>query len=137
MFYDSEFNNMTDPKLFQITDEDKVHYHELIDKIDPKSKNEVIKFLGIKIQVMLDDGKLNAVEVELIEGMGKLVEILELHTDLPELVIKKVLFAMSYFIDENDEIPDIIPDYGYLDDVTVVSWIMEDIQGQIPKMPNA
>ena len=128
---------MTDPKLYQITEEDKVHYQELIDKIDPKSKDAVIKFLGIKIQAMLDDGKLNAVEVELIEDMAELVKILELYTDLPELVIKKVLFAMSYFIDENDEIPDIIPDYGYLDDVTVVSWIMEDIQGKIPKMPNA
>ena len=35
---------------------------------------------------------------------------------------------MSYFIDENDEIPDIIPNYGYLDDISVVSWILEDIQ---------
>jgi uncharacterized membrane protein YkvA (DUF1232 family) len=60
-----------------------------------------------------------------------------LHTDLPELVIKKVLFAMSYFIDENDEIPDIIPDYGYLDDVTVVSWVMNDIQDHIPDIPDA
>ena len=86
---------------------------------------------------MLDDGKLNSVETELIEDMTKLVKILELYNDLPDLVIKKVLFAMSYFIDENDEIPDIIPDYGYLDDITVVSWIMVDIQGQVPAMPRA
>ena len=42
-----------------------------------------------------------------------------------------------YFIDENDEIPDVIPDYGYLDDVTVVSWVMKDIQKHIPDMPDA
>ena len=86
---------------------------------------------------MLDEGKLNSVEAELIEDMTKLVEILELYNDLPVLVIKKVLFAMSYFIDENDDIPDIIPDYGYLDDITVVSWVMDDIQGQVPTMPRA
>ncbi|MDP6170221.1 MAG: DUF1232 domain-containing protein [Candidatus Marinimicrobia bacterium] len=128
---------MNDPKLFQITAEDKAHYHELIEKIDIENKDSIIKFLGIKIQSMLDDGKLNSVETELIEDMTKLVKILELYNDLPDLVIKKVLFAMSYFIDENDEIPDIIPDYGYLDDITVVSWIMVDIQGQVPAMPRA
>lgn len=128
---------MNDPKLFQITDEDKAHYHELIKKIDIENKDSIIKLLGLKIQNMLDEGKLNSVEAELIEDMTKLVEILELYNDLPALVIKKVLFAMSYFIDENDDIPDIIPDYGYLDDITIVSWVMDDIQGQVPTMPRA
>ena len=44
---------------------------------------------------------------------------------------------MSYFIDENDEIPDVIPDYGYLDDVKVVGWVIDDIRVQIPKMTRA
>ena len=112
---------MKSTKLFQITEEDKAHYRELIEKIDPAHKNSIIDILGIKIQTILNEGNINAVEAKLIEDMAHLVKILELHTDLPELIIKKVLFAMSYFIDENDEIPDIIPDYGYLDDVTVVS----------------
>jgi len=124
-------------KLFQITEEDKAHYRELIEKIDPAHKNSIIDILGIKIQTILNEGNINAVEAKLIEDMAHLVKILELHTDLPELIIKKVLFAMSYFIDENDEIPDIIPDYGYLDDVTVVSWVMNDIQDQIPDIPDA
>jgi len=124
-------------KLFQITEEDKAHYRELIEKIDPAHKNSIIDILGIKIQTILNEGNINAVEAKLIEDMAHLVKILELHTDLPELIIKKILFAMSYFIDENDEIPDIIPDYGYLDDVTVVSWVMNDIQDQIPDIPDA
>ena len=128
---------MKSTKLFQITEEDKAHYRELIEKIDPAHKNSIIDILGIKIQTILNEGNINAVEAKLIEDMAHLVKILELHTDLPELIIKKVLFAMSYFIDENDEIPDIIPDYGYLDDVTVVSWVMNDIQDQIPDIPAA
>ena len=128
---------MTDPKLFQLTDEDKAHYQEMINQIDTEHQNSIIRVLGIKIQTMLDEGHLNSVEVELIEDVARLAEILELYPDLPETVIKKILFAMSYFIDENDEIPDVIPDYGYLDDVKVVSWVIDDIRDQIPKMPRA
>ncbi len=128
---------MTDPKLFQLTDEDKTHYQEMIKQIDTGHQNSIIKVLGIKIQTMLDEGHLNSVEVELIEDVARLAEILELYPELPETVIKKILFAMSYFIDENDEIPDVIPDYGYLDDVKVVSWVIDDIREQIPKMTRA
>jgi len=128
---------MTDPKLFQLTDADKIHYQEMIKQIDTRHQNSIIKVLGIKIQTMLDEGHLNSVEVELIEDVARLVEILELYHDLPETVIKKILFAISYFIDENDEIPDIIPDYGYLDDVKVVRWVIDDIRDQIPNMTRA
>ena len=109
----------------------------MIKQIDTRHQNSIIKVLGIKIQNMLDEGHLNSVEVELIEDVARLVNILELYHDLPETVIKKILFAMSYFIDEDDEIPDVIPDYGYLDDVKVVSWVIDEICDQIPNMTRA
>ena len=126
---------MNDPKLFQITDEDKVHYHDLIEKVDIDNKDSIIKLLGLKIQDMLDGGDLNSLETELIKNMARFSEILEEYNELSKPILKKILFAMSYFIDENDEIPDIIPDYGYLDDITIVSWIMSDIESQIPEKP--
>ena len=93
--------------------------------------------MGEKIQKILNHGSLNKAEVILIEDMGKLSRILKENLDLPKLVIQKILFAMSYFIDENDEIPDIIPEYGYLDDLTVVNWVMEDIQKNLPEVATA
>ena len=126
---------MNDPKLFQITDEDKVHYHDLIEQVDIDNKDSIIKLLGLKIQDMLDGGNLNSLETELIKDMARLSEILEEYNELSKPILKKILFAMSYFIDENDEIPDIIPDYGYLDDITIVSWIMSEIESQIPEKP--
>ena len=93
--------------------------------------------MGEKIQKILNHGSLNKAEVILIEDMGKLSRILKENLDLPKLVIQKILFAMSYFIDENDEIPDIIPEYGYLDDLTVVNWVMEDIQKNTPEATTA
>tara|TARA_Y100001970_G_C13962812_1_gene714033 strand:- start:74 stop:460 length:387 start_codon:yes stop_codon:yes gene_type:complete len=124
-------------KLFKITEEDKIHYKELIQVIDVKQKDSIVLILGTKIQNLLDEGKLNSVEAELIKDIGKLAKILEIYQDLPDLIIKKILFAMSYFIDENDEIPDVIPNYGYLDDITVVSWILNDIEDKLPQIPNA
>ena len=128
---------MIDIKLFQITEEDKDHYKKIIHEIDINNKEIIIKVLGEKIQKIINHGNLNRAEVILIEDMGKLSRILEENLDLPKLVIQKILFAMSYFIDENDEIPDIIPEYGYLDDLTVVNWIMEDIQKKLPEVANA
>tara|TARA_B100001094_G_scaffold150924_1_gene146126 strand:- start:1321 stop:1698 length:378 start_codon:yes stop_codon:yes gene_type:complete len=124
---------MNDPKLFQITDEDKVHYSDLIEQVDINNKDSIIELLGIKIQDMLDNGNLNSLEADLINDMTKLVKILEKSNSLSKLSTKKILFAMSYFIDEDDEIPDIIPDYGYLDDITIVSWILRDIEIQKPE----
>ena len=128
---------MNDLKLFQITKEDKDHYKKVIQKIDVNNMGIIIKVLGEKIQKIINHGNLNRAEFILIEDMGKLSRILKENLDLPKIVIQKILFAMSYFIDENDEIPDIIPEYGYLDDLTVVNWIMEDIQKKLPEVANA
>ena len=128
---------MTDPKLFKLTEEDKAHYNKKIEQINIDHRESILNVLGIKIQSMLDSGGLNSVEIDLIEDVARLAEILKLFTELPDGVIKKILFAMSYFIDENDEIPDIIPELGYLDDVKVVGWIVDEVQGQIPKIPGA
>ncbi len=128
---------MNDLKLFQITEQDRAHYQKIIRKIDVNNKDIIIKFLGEKIQEIINHGDLNRAELKLIEDMGKLTRILERNIDLPKLVIQKILFAMSYFIDEDDEIPDVIPEYGYLDDASVVSWIMEDIKGKLPEAATA
>ena len=128
---------MINQKLFQNTEEDKDQYKKIIHEIDINNKEIIIKVLGEKIQKILNHSSLNKAEVILIEDMGKLSRILEENLDLPKLVIQKILFAMSYFIDENDEVPDIIPEYGYLDDLTVVNWIMEDIKEGLPEVARA
>ena len=124
---------MNDIKLFQITDEDKAHYKKIIKDIDTNHKDVILKFLEKKIQIMFNDGIANKVEIELIESMIKLVHILNTHVDLPKQIIQEILFAMSYFIDENDEIPDTTLEFGYLDDITVASWILDDVQKNLPE----
>ena len=127
-----EFLTMNDPKIFQLTERDKLRYLKLIKKINISEKYTIMNVLGQKIQDILDDGSVNSIEAALIGDMAELVEILEMHTNISELTTQKILFAMSYFIDDNDEIPDLIEDYGYLDDIAVVKWILEDIRKDIP-----
>jgi len=125
---------MTDPKLFKLTDEDKANYNELIEKIDLKRKNEILDIIGPKIISMMEEGDLNAVEVNLLNEISDLLGIMELYPSLPIKSIKRILFAISYFCDEDDEIPDIIPDYGYLDDAAVVHWVIDDIRAELPEI---
>ena len=94
--------------------------------------NNVVLKSYAKINLFLKVGKkLRKTKLHNIQSLIFLISLKD------EIVIKKILFAMSYFIDENDEIPDVIPDYGYLDDVKVVSWVIDDIRNQIPKMTRA
>ena len=126
---------MQDHKLFKISEKDKVHYKKLINKIDISNKGQLIEVLGKKIQKIINKEKMNILEADLIEKMAHLLSILDKFPSLPSDTIKKILFAMSYFIDENDDIPDFIPDLGYLDDISVVNWILEDISEEISLMP--
>ena len=125
---------MTDPKIFTLNDQDKLRYLNLIEKINPDNKYEIIKVLGQKIQLLLDEKKINSIEIELINDMSNFVDVLEQYPNLPENIVKKILFAMSYFIDDNDEIPDVIPKYGYLDDIAVVKWVIQEIHNSLPEV---
>ncbi|MBA65122.1 MAG: hypothetical protein CMG55_04905 [Candidatus Marinimicrobia bacterium] len=125
---------MADPKIFTLNDQDKLRYLKLIEKINPENKYEIIRILGQKVQLLIDEKKINSIELELINDMSNFVEVLEKYPNLPENIVKKILFAMSYFIDDNDEIPDVIPKYGYLDDIAVVKWIIQEIHNSLPEV---
>ena len=125
---------MTDPKLFQLTDEDKAHYNKLIENIDLKRRNEIIKVIGPKIMSMMDEGTLNAIEVNLLNEISDLLGIMELYPNLQPQSMKRILFAISYFCDVNDDIPDIVPEIGYLDDAVVARWVIESISKDLPEV---
>lgn len=125
---------MSDLKLFYLEKQDKLRYLKLIEKINSKHKDEIVLVLGEKIQDILKEGKITSIEIELINEMARFVKIFESFKNLPENIVKKILFAMSYFIDDEDEIPDIVPKYGYLDDIVVVRWIVSEINKELPEI---
>ena len=121
-------------KLFQLTEKDKTQYQKLIDDIDLNSSDEVIKTLNVKLDKLIESGKLNDIEVDLIKNVSVLVSIYQTYPDLTDSIRKRILFAISYFCDVNDDIPDIVPEIGYLDDAAVARWVIESISKDLPEV---
>ena len=99
--------------------QDKLRYLKLIEKNNPKELDEIVLVLGEKIQDILKEKNITSIEIEFINETARFVKMFETFKNLPENIIKKILFAMSYFIYHEDEIPDIVLKYGYLDDIVV------------------
>ncbi len=121
-------------KLFQLTEEDKAQYQKLIDNVDLNSSNEVIRTLNAKLDKLIVSGQLNEIEVDLIKNVSVLVSIYQTYPDLTESIRRRILFAVSYFCDVNDDIPDIVPEIGYLDDAIVARWVIESISKDLPEV---
>ena len=119
-------------KIFQLTEEDKAHYLTLIDKIDLNKSSEIIQSLNLKLDNLVSSKKLNTIETDLIKNVSVLLSIYQTYPDLTDSIKKRIIFAISYFCDSDDDIPDIVPDIGYLDDAVVAKWIIDSISADLP-----
>ena len=120
--------------LFQLTEEDKDRYRKLIDKIDLDSSDDVISMLNPKLDRLIASDRLNDIEIDLIKNVSVLVSIYQTYPDLTDSIRRRILFAISYFCDEDDDIPDIVPDIGYLDDAVVANWVIASISKDLPEV---
>ena len=120
--------------LFQLTEKDKDQYKKLIDKIDLDTSDDVIGMLNTKVDRLIASEQLNDIEVDLIKNVSVLVSIYQTYLDLTDSIRKRILFAISYFCDENDDIPDIVPEIGYLDDAVIARWVIESISKDLPEV---
>ena len=121
-------------KIFQLTEEDKALYLTLIDKIDLNKSSEVILALNSKLDNLVSSKELNSIETDLIKNVSVLLSIYQTYPDLTESIRKKIIFAISYFCDSDDDIPDIVPDIGYLDDAVVAKWVIDSISTDLPEV---
>ena len=121
-------------KIFELTDEDKAKYQLMIDKIDLSKSSEVIDTLNSKLDSLTDSKKLNSIETDLIKNVSVLLNIYQTYPDLTGSIKRRIIFAISYFCNSDDDIPDIVPEIGYLDDVVVASWVIESIGKELPEV---
>ena len=120
--------------LLQLTEKDKDQYKKLIDKIDLDTSDDVIGMLNTKVDRLIASDQLNDIEVDLIKNVSVLVSIYQTYPDLTDSIRKRILFAISYFCDEDDDIPDIVPEIGYLDDAVIARWVIESISKDLPEV---
>ena len=119
-------------KIFQLTEEDKAEYKLLIDKIDLNDASKIIDMLSSKLDTMATSKSLNSIETDLIKYVSVLLNIYQTYPDLTDSIKRRILFALSYFCDSNDDIPDVVPEIGYLDDAVVARWVIESIGRELP-----
>ena len=119
-------------KIFQLTEEDKAEYNLLIDKIDLNDASKIIDMLNSKLDTMTTSKSLNSIETDLIKYVSVLLNIYQTYPDLTNSIKRRILFALSYFCDSNDDIPDVVPEIGYLDDAVVARWVIESIGRELP-----
>ena len=119
-------------KIFQLTEEDKAEYNLLIDKIDLNDASKIIDMLNSKLDTMTTSKSLNSIETDLIKYVSVLLNIYQTYPDLTDSIKRRILFALSYFCDSNDDIPDVVPEIGYLDDAVVARWVIDSIGRELP-----
>ena len=123
----------TQENTFTLTQEDKLNYLDQINKFDLSKKKELMKSVPEKLQTLLQNGTLNSIQVQLINDLVHLFKLLEDNPNMDKNIQKKILFALDYFSNVDDEIPDSIPIYGLLDDSAVINWIVKGLQGTLQK----
>lgn len=121
-------------KIFELTDEDKAKYQLMIDKIDLSKSSEIINTLNSKLDNLIDLKKLNSIETDLIKNVSVLLNIYQTYPDLTNSIKRRIIFAISYFCNSDDDIPDIVPEIGYLDDAVVARWVIESIGKELPEV---
>ena len=121
-------------KIFELTDEDKAKYQLMIDKIDLSKSSEIINTLNSKLDNLIGLKKLNSIETDLIKNVSVLLNIYQTYPDLTDSIKRRIIFAISYFCNSDDDIPDIVPEIGYLDDAVVARWVIESIGKELPEV---
>ncbi len=114
----------------QLTEKDIQKYRKEIDKINLNTKDNVLKKTFIKITKLLENKNLDQFKLVLVQEINGLYNILKSTPNLEKLVQQKIIFALNYFLTSQDDIPDDIPEIGFLDDLAVVDWVIKDIKEQ-------
>ena len=122
-------NKNTKENIVTLTQEDKVKYLNQIYEFDLSKKTELMKSIPEKLNDLIQKDTLNSIQVQLINDLVQLYNLLEDNPNMDEDIQKKILFALDYFSNVDDEIPDSIPVFGLLDDLAVVKWIVNGLKG--------
>ena len=118
---------METPNQIQLTEKDKERYRKDIEKVDLEIEQEVMKCIPDKLDLLMGLSHLDNAQLQLVQDVAKLYQFLSTNPIQSIELRKKILFALQYFIDPNDDIPDSIPKLGFLDDAAVVRWVVDDI----------
>lgn len=117
------------PEEFKLSEEDILKTERKIASFDLSKEQYVLSVIPQKLESLIQSN-LNAFVVELINDVSRLYNIIMSFQDLDDDLKRRILYALDYFVDKDDEIPDEIPDLGYLDDLVIVRYIVDQIMSE-------
>lgn len=117
---------------YKLTSEDKDKYRKSIQKVDLSDKESILDRVPDKLKRMLSDPGLHPFQIELLSDVSRLFTVLSESNELDEELQKWILFGLKYFVDSKGDIPDNVPDLGYLDDAVVVRWVIDQTMASYP-----
>ena len=118
---------METPNQIQLTEKDKERYRKEIEAIDINIENSVMQLIPEKLEVLINLPQLDDAQLQLVNDVAKLYQFISAYPIQSKELKQKILFALQYFVDPDDDIPDSIPNLGFIDDAAVVRWIVDDI----------
>ena len=111
----------------QLTQKDKNRYIKEIEAIDINIENSIMELIPEKLEILISSPNLDDAQLQLVNDVAKLYQFISSYPIQSEDLKKKILFALQYFVNPDDDIPDSIPSLGFIDDAAVVRWIVDDI----------
>ncbi len=118
---------------FKLTPEDILRYERKIAQIDLSLINKLLENIPGKVDRLLSGTTITTLQADLLKDVSRLIMVLRNVPDLGDDVKRKIVFALQYFYDPDDEIPDSVSGLGFLDDAIVVKWIVDQVLVEYPE----
>jgi len=96
---------METPNQIQLTKEDKARYRKEIEQVDLEVEQEVMKRIPDKLEMLMGSSHLDNAQLQLVQDVAKLYQFLSIYPVQSIELRQKILFALQYFIDPDDDIP--------------------------------
>ncbi len=119
----------TYPEEYNLTPEDIEKTERKIAALDLSREDVILSSIPSKLEILLSS-KMDEFKADLINDVSKLYNVIMSFNGLDDDIRKKILYALDYFVDIDDEIPDEIPELGYLDDLVIVRYVVDQIMKQ-------
>ena len=116
----------THPEEYKLTSADIDKTENKIANFDLSSEQLILSVIPQKLESLLQI-EMNEFMVELISDVSKLYNVIMSLPNLNDEIKRSILYALEYFINKDDEIPDEIPELGYLDDWAIVRYVVDQI----------
>ncbi|SVA66484.1 uncharacterized protein METZ01_LOCUS119338 [marine metagenome] len=118
---------METPNQIQLTQKDKDRYKKEIEAIDINIENSIMQLIPEKLEILISSPHLDDAQLQLVNDVAKLYQFISAYPIQSKELKQQILFALQYFVDPDDDIPDSIPNLGFIDDAAVVRWILDEI----------